>query len=232
MGSHVFHYQYEHPAVTVDCVVFGLDEGELKLMLIQRANDPFQGVWALPGGFIKMSESLEESALRELKEETGVSNVYLEQMRTYGDVGRDPRERVISVAFFALVNLYDHEVKADTDASEAAWFEVSDLPALAFDHQKIVDDAIRHLRSRVRYQPVGFELLPENFTLTMLQDLYSKILDRQLDKRNFRKKILAMDILSETGDVEKDVAHRAAKLYRFDREKYAQLLASGINFEI
>lgn len=228
----MFQYQYEHPAVTVDCVVFGLDEGDLKLLLIQRAMDPYRGMWALPGGFIKMSESLKESALRELKEETGVSEVYLEQLHTYGEVGRDPRERVISVAYFALVNLYDHAVKADTDAKEAAWFALSGLPGLAFDHQQIVEDAIRHLRNRVRYQPVGFELLPDKFTLTMLQELYSKILDRPLDKRNFRKKILAMEILSETGDVEKDVAHRAAKLYKFDREKYAQLIASGFNFEI
>ena len=145
---------------------------------------------------------------------------------------RDPRERVISVAYFALVNLYDHAVKADTDAKEAAWFDLSGLPALAFDHRTIVNDAIRHLRSRVRYQPVGFELLPEKFTLTLLQAFYGKILNRQLDKRNFRKKILAMDILSDTGEIEKGVAHRAAKLYRFDREKYADRVASGFNFEI
>ena len=228
----MFQYRYEHPAVTVDCVVFGLDEGELKLLLIQRGQAPFEGMWALPGGFVKMNESLEESALRELKEETGVSDVYFEQLSAYGAVHRDPRERVISVAYFALVNLYEHQVKADTDAREAAWFELSDVPDLAFDHQRIVDDAFARLRSRIRYLPVGFELLPEKFTLSMLQDLYGKILDRPLDKRNFRKKILAMDILSDTGEVEKDVAHRAARLYRFDREKYEERIAGGVHFEI
>lgn len=228
----MYRYQYEHPAVTVDCAVFGLDEGELKLLLIQRGGEPFRGMWALPGGFVKMNETLEQSARRELREETGVGDLYLEQLRTYGDPGRDPRERVISVAYVALVNLYEHAVKADTDANEAAWFELSDLPKLAFDHRNIVQDAVKHLRDRVRYQPVGFELLPAKFTLTMLQSLYEKILDRPLDKRNFRKKILAMGILADTREVEKDVAHRAARLYRFNRQKYAQLLARGFHFEI
>lgn len=228
----MYQYKYEHPAVTVDCVVFGLDEGELKLLLIRRGGEPYRGMWALPGGFIKMNETLEQSARRELQEETGVTELYLEQLRAYGDPGRDPRERVVSVAFVALVNLYAHAVRADTDASEAAWFELSDLPKLAFDHRVIVQDAVKHLRDRVRHQPLGFELLPEKFTLSMLQDLYEKILDRPLDKRNFRKKILAMGIVADTREVEKDVAHRAARLYRFNRRKYAQLAARGFHFEI
>ena len=228
----MYQYEYEHPAVTVDCAVFGLDEGDLKLMLIQRALAPYEGEWALPGGFIKMDEALVDSARRELREETGLENVYLEQLRAYGDVDRDPRERVISVAYFALVNLYDHDVQAATDAREAAWFELTDLPRLAFDHQLIVDDAIARLRTKVRKQPIGFELLPTKFTLTMLQNVYSKVLDKPLDKRNFRKKILSMDILTDTGEVETDVAHRAARLYRFDQTKYEQRLASGFHFEV
>ena len=231
-GPGLYQYQYPHPAVTVDAVVFGLDEGELKLLLIERGLEPYAGCWALPGGFIKMDEDLEASALRELEEETGVRDVYFEQLGTYGNVGRDPRERVISVAYVALANLYDHNVKADTDANEAAWFELSDLPELAFDHAQIVADGIARLRAKVRYQPIGFELLPAKFTLSMLQAMYAKILDRELDKRNFRKKILAMDILEDTNEVETDVAHRAARLYRFDHEKYQRRVATGFNFEV
>jgi 8-oxo-dGTP diphosphatase len=227
-----YSYKYPRPALTVDCVVFGLDESDLKVLLIQRDLEPFAGQWALPGGFVQMSETLEQAALRELQEETGLSRVFLEQLYTFGDPDRDPRERVVTVAYYALVKLLDHRVQAATDARHAAWFEVSDLPKLCFDHDTILDTALKRLQGKVRYQPIGFELLPPKFSLTQLQRMYEIILERELDKRNFRKKILSLDILDELGEVEQDVAHRAARLYRFDERKYKQKVKDGFNFEI
>ena len=227
-----YTYEYPRAALTVDCVVFGLDEEDLKVLLIQRDLPPFEGRWALPGGFVRLDETLDEAALRELQEETGLEKVYLEQLYTVGDIDRDPRERVVTVAYYALVKLSDHHVAAATDAREAAWFAVDDLPSLAFDHDKILAMAHQRLRGKVRYQPIGFELLPTKFTLRQLQHLYEVVLDRLLDKRNFRKKILAMDILVELDEVETDVAHRAARLYRFDKKKYRRLVKQGFNFEI
>lgn len=225
-------YEYPRPSVTVDCVVFGLDEQDLQVLLIQRGVPPFEGQWALPGGFVHMDETLGEAAQRELREETGLERVFLEQLFTYGEVERDPRGRVISVAYFALVKLTDHRVMAATDAADVSWFSVWDTPSLAFDHKEILTAAVERLKGKVRYQPLGFELLPKKFTLTQLQRVYETILERELDKRNFRKKILAMDLLIETDEVEKDVAHRAARLYRFDKRKYLRLAKEGFHFEI
>jgi 8-oxo-dGTP diphosphatase len=227
-----YNYEYPRPALTVDCVVFGLDEEDLKVLLIQRNIPPFEGKWALPGGFVRVDETLEGAARRELKEETGIENVYQEQLYTIGELDRDPRERVVTVAYYALVKLSDHQVAAATDARNAAWFAVDDVPPLAFDHQKILRLAHERLQGKVRYQPLGFELLPAKFTLRQLQHLYEVILDRTLDKRNFRKKILSMDILVELDEVETDVSHRAARLYKFDRKKYDRLTKRGFNFEI
>ena len=227
-----FTYQYERPALTVDCVVFGFDEGELKILLIERALEPFRGKWALPGGFVEMDETLDEAAARELMEETALRDVFLEQLYTFSTVDRDPRERVVSVAYYALIPLRKQGIHASTDARRAAWFCVSELPSLAFDHADIVATAVTRLRGKVRYQPIGFELLPERFTLSQLQHLYEAILERPLDKRNFRKKILSMDVLVETDEIEQDVAHRAARLYRFDEAKYKRLVKRGFNFEI
>ena len=227
-----FTYEYARPALTVDCVVFALDGGDLKVLLIQRGQPPFEGRWALPGGFVRVDESLESAALRELAEETGLADVYLEQLYTFGDVGRDPRERVVSVAYYALVNLPATAVKGATDARDAAWFPASDLPTLAFDHDRIVAVALDRLKGKVRYQPIGFELLPPRFTLGQLQALYETVLERPLDKRNFRKKILGMGVLVETDEVQQDVAHRAARLYRFDERRYEKLRKRGFNFEV
>jgi len=225
-------YEFARPALTVDCVVFGLDEGELQLLLIQRGLEPFKGKWALPGGFVRMEESLDQAALRELEEEAGLNKVYLEQLYTLGTVDRDPRERIVTVAYYALVKLGDHLPKGASDADNAAWFAVSEIPKLAFDHEDIIETALQRLKSKLRYEPVGFELLPKKFTLTQLQHLYEAVLETALDKRNFRKKILAMELLVETDEIEKDVAHRAARLYRFDEAKYLQLKKKGFNFEI
>lgn len=225
---------YNHPraALTVDCAVFGLDDDGLKVLLIQRGIEPFAGRWALPGGFVHLDETLEQAALRELREETGLERVFLEQLYTFGDPGRDPRERVVTVAYFALVRLGDHTVQAATDARSVAWFATDDLPALAFDHDAILAAALNRLQAKVRYQPIGFELLPPKFSLTQLQRLYETVLERPLDKRNFRKKALALGILQELDEVEQDVAHRAARLYRFDEAAYRQKLADGFNFEL
>lgn len=225
-------YTYPRPALAVDCVVFGLDEGALKVLLIRRGAEPFAGRWALPGGFVHEDESVDDAARRELAEEAGVEKVYLEQLYTFGDVDRDPRGRVVSVAYYALVKLSDHKVRAATDAREAAWFAADDLPKLAFDHDQIVDKAIERLRGKVRYQPVGFELLPKKFTLTALQRVYECILDGELDKRNFRKKVLSTGLLIELDEVEQDVAHRAARLYMFDEKTYRKLSRDGFLFEI
>lgn len=227
-----YTYEYARPALTVDCVVFGFDEGDLKLLLIQRGLEPFLGKWALPGGFVRVEESLEGAAFRELEEEAGLTKVYLEQLYTFGAVDRDPRERVVTVAYYALVKLGDHKPQSATDARNAAWFSVNDLPRVAFDHENIIDAALERLKSKVRYEPIGFELLPRKFTLTELQHLYEAVLETTLDKRNFRKKILSMDLLVETDEIEKDVAHRAARLYRFDEAKYRQLKKRGVHFEI
>ena len=227
-----FSYEYPRAALTVDCVVFGVDDSDLKVLLIQRDLDPFKNRWALPGGFVHVDETLEQAALRELREETGLSKVYLEQLYTFGSISRDPRERVITVAYYALVKLTDHAVQAATDAREAAWFAVTDLPKLAFDHDEILGTALARLQAKVRYEPVGFELLPQKFTLTQLQRLYEIILEHPLDKRNFRKKVLALDLLLELDEVEQDVAHRAARLYRFDERTYRALVKQGLHFEI
>ena len=227
-----YTYDYPRPALTVDCVVFGMDEEDLKVLLIKRGLEPFQGKWALPGGFVRMEESLDEAARRELEEESGIRPSHLEQLYTFGEPGRDPRGRVVTVAYFALVKLSDHRVHASTDAREAAWFSVWDTPKLAFDHPDILSTALLRLKGKVRYQPIGFELLPPKFTLTQLQRLYEIILERELDKRNFRKKILAMDLLVELDEVEQDVPHRAARYYRFDRKKYQRLEKQGFNFEV
>jgi 8-oxo-dGTP diphosphatase len=225
-------YQYPRAALTVDCVVFGFDEGELKVLLIQRALEPFRGAWALPGGFVRVSETLEDAARRELAEETGLKNVFLEQLYTFGAVRRDPRERVVSVAHYALVKLFDHRARAATDAAQAAWFPISQPPELAFDHADILTAALTRLRGKVRYQPVGFELLPEKFTLSELQHLYEAILATKLDKRNFRKKVLGLGLLAALQETRQAGRHRPAQLFRFAADRYEKLRQQGFHFEL
>ena len=226
-----FTYAFARPALTVDAVVFGLDERDLKVVLIQRDRAPFAGRWALPGGFVAVDEALEQAVRRELGEETGLVNVDLEQFHSFGDVQRDPRERVVSVAYYALVNLADHRPHADDDARQAAWFAVGKTPPLAFDHGRILALACRRLRAKVRCQPIGLELLPRKFTLRQLQRMYEVILGRTLDRGNLRRKILKMDLLVALNETETDVPHRAARLFRFDRHKYRRLTQRGFDFE-
>jgi 8-oxo-dGTP diphosphatase len=225
-------YQYPRAALTVDCVVFGLDDGELKILLIQRALEPFKGRWALPGGFVRVEETLDAAARRELAEETGLRDVFLEQLYTVGTVDRDPRERVVSVAYYALVKLSDHDAKAATDAAEAQWFPLSQLPKLAFDHADIVDLARARLQGKVRYEPIGFELLPPKFTLSQLQHLYEAVIGAEVDKRNFRKKVLSFGLLTPLDETQMAGRHRPAQLFRFDADKYQKLKKRGFNFEL
>lgn len=211
----MYTYAYAHPAVTTDIVIFTLQDSELKVLLIQRANDPYKDHWALPGGFIEIDEDLEPAALRELQEETGVTGVYLEQLYTFGTPGRDPRERVISIAYYALVPIdrLPH-IRADSDASNVAWFACNHLPELAFDHKQIIELARNRLASKLDYSTIALQFMPARFTLGDLQKVYEIILDSKLDKRNFRKRILSLGCIADTGEARRDGKHRPARLYR------------------
>lgn len=201
----------EKPSVTVDIVIFTVKDNNLKVLLVKRAVEPFKNMWAIPGGFVLLKESLEDAAKRELEEETGVKDVYLEQLYTFGQVDRDPRGRVITVAYFALVGS-EKELHATTDVSEAKWFSMSSLPELAFDHSKILAYAIKRLRWKFEYTTVAFSLLSRKFTLTQLQKIYETVFSKKFDKRNFRKKILSLNIL-EKEEKMKEVSHRPPNLF-------------------
>ena len=207
-------YKYPHPAVSVDIVVFTIRDNQLKLLLIRRANSPHKGKWALPGGFVDITEGLDEAASRELQEETGVSSVYLEQLYTFGKPKRDPRERVITVAYYALIPSDKMQLQAATDAAAVGWFGMNELPKLAFDHADIVSMAHQRLVSKLDYSTLAFQFLSESFTLHELQDVYQIICQQELDKRNFRKWILSLEQIVETGEKRTGEAHRPAKLYK------------------
>jgi 8-oxo-dGTP diphosphatase len=221
----MYTYEYPRPAVTVDIVIFTLRESRLQVLLVQRAHLPFEDSWALPGGFVQMDESLEEAAARELEEETGVHQAYLEQLYTYGEPDRDPRGRVITVAYYALLPR-DAPIRREggSDARQAALFPVEALPELAFDHAEIIAYAIRRLRYKLEYSAVGFELLPEAFTLSEIQHTYEKILGEKLDKRNFRRRILQAGVIEET-DRLRTGEGRPARLYRYRADAVAEVKA-------
>ena len=214
--------------VAVDIVVFTIQSGELKVLLIKRKIPPFVGRHAIPGGFVLDHEDLEQAALRELKEETGVRDVYLEQLYSFGAPKRDPRERVISVSYFALISA-DRSLKAGTDASEADWWPFANLPSLAFDHAQILGYALERLRNKLEYTTVGFQLLPEKFTLTELQKVYEAILDKQLDKRNFRRKMALLKILKPLKKYQ-HAGRRPAQLFTFAANRFETLKEKGILF--
>ncbi len=209
-----YTYNYPHPAVTVDIVVFTIEDDDLKVLLIQRGIDPFAGSWALPGGFVEIDESLKRAAWRELKEETGVNAAFLEQLGAFGHPDRDERERIITVAYYALIPAERLELRADTDARDARLFSLNDLPKLAFDHPKILSRAYERVKEKVDEPVIALQLAPAEFTLTELQRVHERILGVSLDKRNFRKKIMAIDLLEATGEERRDGPHRPAKLYR------------------
>jgi 8-oxo-dGTP diphosphatase len=215
---------YPRPSVTVDVIIFTLYDNDLQVLLVKRGNPPFEGMWAIPGGFVGIDESLERAALRELEEETGVRDVYLEQLYTFGDAGRDPRGRVITVAYFALVPATAVQPRAGYDAAEARWWSMYDLPPLAFDHAGILAYALQRLRYKLEYTAVGFELLPKAFTLSELQAAYEIILGEKLDKRNFRRKILNADVIEEAGEYRTGEG-RPAKLYHFRDDAVAEIKA-------
>jgi 8-oxo-dGTP diphosphatase len=207
-------YAYPHPAVTTDVVLFSIRNGKLTLLLVRRGGEPFKDHWALPGGFLDIDEDLEDCALRELQEETGISGLYLEQLRTYGRPGRDPRERVISVAYYALAPSEGLTPRAASDATAAAWLPIGELPPLAFDHAEIIQAAHERLVAKLDYSTIAFRFMPERFTLGELQEVYETLLDAELDKRNFRKWSLALEQIEQTAERRMRGSHRPARLYR------------------
>jgi 8-oxo-dGTP diphosphatase len=219
--------------VEVDAVVFGYDqENGVSVLLIKRKNPPFEKMWALPGGLVLTGESLDDAVSRELKEEAGIDVSYLEQLYTFGNPARDPRNHAISVSYFGLVRPKDFQPSADTDADDVAWFNIKKLPKLAFDHRKIIDAAIKRLRGKLKYEPVGFELLDKEFPFSDFEKLYQILLDQDLDRRNFKKKIMALGILEQLDKSIQRPAGRPARLFRFNKKKYFELKEKGYNFDI
>jgi len=217
MERAVYQYEYPHPAVTTDIVIFTIRDRRLKLLLIRRAGEPYRGKWALPGGFVNIDEGLDEAARRELEEETGVTGVYLEQLYTFGRPGRDPRERVITVAYYALIPSEKLRLRAASDAEAVGWFAMDELPELAFDHDEIVDMAHKRLAAKLDYSTIALAFMPEQFTLSELQEVYETILQQKMDKRNFRKWVLGLEQIVETDEERRGGVHRPARLYRVKR---------------
>ena len=224
-----YTYDYPRPAVTTDCVIFGYDGKELKVLLIERGIEPFKGCWAFPGGFLNMDEDALAGARRELKEETGLEDAFIEQFHTFSEPGRDPRGRVITIAHYALVKI--QEVEGGDDAAQARWFPIGEVPPLAFDHDRILRIAMSRLKERIHFEPVGFELLPDVFTMPQLQNLYESILEVHFDRRNFASKMLKLGILEDTGDRPAGASSRIPVSYRFNKEKYNELKAKGFRLE-
>jgi 8-oxo-dGTP diphosphatase len=219
--------------VAVDAIVFGYQNNQLYVLLIQQKFGTEETYWALPGGLVQNEESLQDAVKRELKEETNVSVNYFEQLFTFGDdVFRDPRNRVISVAYFALVDSSKLNIKADSDAENAQWFKIDSIPSLAFDHSIILTKAIDRLKAKLTYEPIGFDLLPKEFLFSELENLYCTILEKEIDRRNFRKKILSFEIIEETDHFSSVKTGRPAKLFKFNKQKYNALLKKGFHFEI
>lgn len=218
--------------ISIDCVIFGFEDDKLKVLLIKRNIDPRKGWMALPGGFIRINEDLSTASRRILWDLTGIRDLYMEQIHTFGNVDRYPNRRVITVAYYALININNYQLTPGNEAMDARWMDVKNLPELPFDHHEIFNFALQKLRRRVRHEPVGFNLLPNKFTLSQLQSLYEAILDTKFDKRNFRRKIHRMKFLVDLGEKQQNVAHRAAKLYSFDEEKYKRLKEKGFNFDL
>lgn len=218
--------------LSVDCVVFGYVADEIKVLLVQRDAEPYINSWALPGDLVPLNEDLAESAVSVLQKLTGLRNIFMEQFYAFGSVDRHPAGRVATVGYYSLVNSEDYHPVASSWVKETRWFSMKELPELAFDHDMILDKAFRTLKRRVKYRPVGFELLPTKFTLAELQELYETLLDFKFDKPNFRKKILSMDLLLQLDEVQENVSHRPAKLFQFDENRYKTLRKEGFAFDI
>lgn len=218
--------------LSIDCIVFGFDNGELKTLCIKRNTQPDMGKMALPGGFVYLHEDLDKAPARRLKDLTGLSNIYMKEVGTFGKIDRYPLRRVITIAYYALLKVSDYTIQAGQDAQEARWIPVKEIPRMVFDHNEIFEVALVKLRERVRVEPIGFNLLNEKFTITELQTLYEQILDTEFDKRNFRKKLANMNLLVDTNEKQVNVSHRAAKLYRFDKKVYEKLITKGFTFDL
>lgn len=218
--------------LTVDAVVFGYEEGLVSILLVKRKYEPFKGCWALPGGFVLEDESLEAAVERELHEETGVKINYLEQLYTFGNPARDPRGRIVSITYFGLVRPDAFHIKASTDAEEAEWFDINQLPEISFDHKEIIESAIKRLQGKITYEPIGFELLDKKFTFSDLEKLYSSLLGREVDRRNFRKKIQSFNILDDLDEKVSKSTGRPANLFQFNKKRYFHLKEEGIIFDI
>lgn len=229
MEDKKYCYKYPHPAVTTDCVIFGFDGTKLQILLIERGIEPYKGKWAFPGGFLNPDETAEVGALRELQEETGLTGAYIEQFHTFTNPDRDPRERVITIAYYALVKI--QEVKGGDDAARAKWFGLDEVPQLAFDHDMILREALSRLRERIHFKPIGFELLPEKFTMKELQSLYEAILDVKFERRNFAKKMLHYELVTQLDETVWPTAKREAFLFSFNKENYEQFKKKGFQLE-
>ncbi|MEO8238036.1 MAG: NUDIX domain-containing protein [Flavobacterium sp.] len=218
-------------AITIDCVIFGFDKGSLEVLLIQHGEGISKGKWGLPGGWINKKESTDDAAHRLLNELTALDHIYLEQLKAFGDPDRFPLRRVITIGYYALIKREDYNIKAGFTASDAKWYKINEIPDLIYDHNEILAYSLKHLRNKVKQTPIGFNLLPEKFTLLQLMHLYEEILGLEMDKSNFRRKILHMKLLVALDEKQQDVSHRAAKLYKFDSEIYKKLTEKGFNFE-
>ena len=226
-----FYLEEDKHYVALDCIIFGFDEGELKLLLLKRKFEPAKGDWSLMGGFLKADESLDEGARRILFQLTGLTDIYMEQLQSYGDVNRDPGERTISIAFYALIKVDDNDRKL-AEAHGAHWVSINKVPQLIFDHNKMVEKALKTLRNKIVSKPIGFELLPEKFTLPQLQSLYEAINQEQLDKRNFRKRILETGLLDKMDEKERGSSKKGAFYYMFNNEKYRMFAELGFHFQM
>lgn len=223
-------YKYPHPAVTTDCVIFGFDGEQLNVLLIERGMEPCKGCWAFPGGFMNIDETAEEGAMRELYEETGMQDVFIEQLQVFSTVNRDPRERVVTVAFYALVNKIDYQVIGGDDAARAKWFPIASVPSLAFDHDKILSTALSRLKQKIHFEPIVFKLLGEKFTISELQTLYETILEVKFDRRNFAKKMLTMGII-EAHPRAKGTPSRVSTIFSFNEKEYNKMKSNGFRLE-
>ncbi len=228
-----YYHEHEKFHVAVDSIIFGYDEGgrELKLLLLKRNFQPARGEWSLMGGFVTKNESIDDAAKRILNQLTGLTDVYMEQLYTFGEVERDPGARIISIAYFALIKINASDLELVKNHG-ATWIPISSMPGLIFDHEAMVERALKKLQIRARTQPIGFELLPDKFTIPQLQGLYEAIYNKALDKRNFRRKLLTMDLLEKQEEKEKESSRKGAWYYRFDQKKYQDLLNRGFNFEL
>lgn len=233
MSTEQLDYYAEHDKILIatDCIIFGFDNQSIKLLVFKRKINPFAGGWSLIGSFVKKEESVQNAAKRVLTDITGLENVFLKQLKVYSDINRDPGARCITVGQYALIRIEDQDIEL-AEKHGAVWFDLDEMPNLVLDHNQMVEDALVQLRLKASYQPIGFELLPEKFTIPSLQKLYESIYQKKFDDRNFRKKIIALDVLTKLEEKDKSTSKKGAYLYKFNREKYDKLVDAGINFKL